>query len=447
MRSGFWKIMALNQRITEDEEKERAILVGVRWGEVKAEEAGESLEELRSLAETAGAVVVGVMVQPRIRPDPATLLGKGKLAELESEIAEREADLVIFDQELSPSQQRNLENRLESKILDRTALILDIFALHAHSKEGKAQVEMAQLRYRLTRLTGRGTELSRLGGGIGTRGPGETKLEADRRRINTRIKTLDRELKELSRIRRVKRKRREKRAVPTFALVGYTNAGKSSILNFFTGADVVVEDQLFSTLDPTTRRIMLPGNRQAVLSDTVGFINHLPHQLVEAFKSTLEELKEADVLLHVIDGSSENIDSRVEAVDEVLDEIEAGDMPAIYIINKADLLDEETRRQVLKKLPFALLTSTFSGEGLDTLRERMASALESTAIVRLFIPSEQGELLADIYQKGHVIEFVQEDDGYEITATLPPRLMHSYRRYVRDEGGTGGEGGVRHEGA
>src|SRR4030042_4525899 len=275
--------MALTGRITDGAEKEGVIRVGVRWGEPSQQEAEASLNEPESLAETAGARVDGTLIQARSRPDPAPLLGKGKLAELATVIEEESHDLVIYDQELSPSQQRNLENELNLKVIDRTALILDIFALHAHSKEGKAQVEMAQLRYQLTRLIGRGAELSRLGGGIGTRGPGETKLEVDRRRINNRIKTLERELKDLARIRRVKRKRRERQAVPTFALVGYTNAGKSSILNALTGAGVVVEDQLFSTLDPTTRRLVLPGNRHAVLTDTVGFINKLPHQLVEIF--------------------------------------------------------------------------------------------------------------------------------------------------------------------
>jgi GTP-binding protein HflX len=423
--------MVLHGLMANDQEKERAILVSVRWGTTSEEEAEASLQELQSLAETAGALVGGRVIQTRAKPDAATFVGKGKLEELRSVISAKEADLAIFDQELSPSQQRNLENELKVKVLDRTALILDIFALHAHSKEGKAQVEMAQLRYRLTRLTGRGTELSRLGGGIGTRGPGETKLEVDRRRINARIKTLDRELIELSRIRRLKRKRREKQAIPTFSLVGYTNAGKSSILNALTGAQVVVENQLFSTLDPTTRRIALPGNRQAVITDTVGFINHLPHQLVEAFKSTLEEVREADILLHVVDVSSENPTGRMEAVEEVLEDIGADDMPAIYVLNKADLLEDEQRREVQKRFPFGLLTSTLTGEGLTALRDKMSSLLESDHLVTLFIPIDRGDLLSPIYQKGHVVSFDQRDNGYELVATLPPGLLHSYRPYLR----------------
>lgn len=422
--------MTVDGQAREDEGKERAILVSVRWGKTSLEQAKESLDELESLAETAGASVVASVLQARSRPYPATLIGKGKLAELSSEIEERDADLAIFDQELSPSQQRNLENELKLKVLDRTALILDIFALHAHSKEGKAQVEMAQLQYQLTRLTGRGAELSRLGGGIGTRGPGETKLEVDRRRINARIKTLDRELKDLSRVRRVKRKRRERQSIPTFALIGYTNAGKSSILNALTGAGVTVEDQLFSTLDPTTRRVMLPGTRRAVVTDTVGFINHLPHQLVEAFKSTLEEVKEADAMLHVIDASSQNIGNKIGAVDEVLDEIEACDMATIYILNKADLLDEDERAKVLRLIPYGMFTSTLTGEGIGTLREKMASVLSATAFSRLFIPKDRADLLAAIYQKGQVMSFHPEDNGYYILATLPPSLVHHYSDYL-----------------
>lgn len=432
--------MALKGHITEDEEKEGAILVSVRWGETSMEEAEESLSELESLAETAGAQVTGSLIQTRSRPDAATLLGKGKLAELAVEIKEKGADLVVFDQELSPSQQRNLENELNVKVIDRTALILDIFALHAHSKEGKAQVEMAQLRYQLTRLIGRGAELSRLGGGIGTRGPGETKLEVDRRRISTRIKTLDRELNDFSRVRRIKRKRREKQAVPTFALVGYTNAGKSSILNALTGAAAVVEDQLFSTLDPTTRRVVLPGNRHAVLTDTVGFISHLPHQLVEAFKSTLEEVKEADVLLHVVDASSQNIEGKIEAVEKVLNEIDATEMPTIYVLNKVDLLGEEGRAEVPKKMPYGLLASAWSGEGLESLREKMYSNLENAGLVTLFIPYERGDLLSTIYRKGNVMSFHQEDNGYRIVAALPPALRHAYRDYRQDENAAQGSG-------
>jgi GTP-binding protein HflX len=413
-----------------NEQRERAVLVSVRWGETGLEEAEESLQELRSLAETAGAAMIDALLQMRSKPDPATLLGKGKLEELSDKVSESGADLVVFDQELTPSQQRNLENKLGIKVVDRTALILDIFALHAHSKEGKAQVEMAQLRYGLTRLTGKGAELSRLGGGIGTRGPGETKLEVDRRRINVRIKTLDRELKDLTRVRRVKRKRRDRQSIPTFALVGYTNAGKSSLLNSLTDAGVVVEDQLFSTLDPITRRIILAGNRRAVITDTVGFINHLPHQLVEAFKSTLEEVKEADVLLHVIDASSPSIRAKMSAVDEVLDELEAGDMPTLYVMNKMDLLGEDERRGLLKRIPYVVPTSTVTGEGLDLLREKMASSLSSSRTVSLFIPHRQGDLLSLLYRRGQVLDFRQEEKGFYLVVDMPESLFYRYRGYT-----------------
>lgn len=355
--------------------REKAVLVGVHWGRLSQDEMEDSLEELRSLAETAGAEVVGIVSQRRERPDPATLVGRGKLEEIAALIEEREADLVIFDQDLSPSQQRNLENRLGIKVLDRTALILDIFAIHAHSKEGKAQVEMAQLQYSLTRLTGRGAELSRLGGGIGTRGPGETKLEVDRRRIHQRIKTLRKELKELSQVRRIKRKRRQRFSVPVFALVGYTNAGKSSLLNAISRAGVLVEDKLFSTLDPVTRRVTLPDGRTVLLTDTVGFISHLPHQLVEAFKSTLEEVKEADVLVHVMDASARDLERKVKVVEGILEEIGAGDLPVILVLNKMDLISEERKVELERLFPGAVFVSALTGQGLDDLRSAMLSRL------------------------------------------------------------------------
>ncbi|MBC7254083.1 MAG: GTPase HflX [Actinobacteria bacterium] len=418
----------------DEREAEKAVLVSVLWGDVSEEEAEESLSELRSLAETAGAVVIRSLVQSRRKPDSATLLGKGKLEELHRLVSENHADLVIFDQELSSSQQRNLENALGVKVIDRTALILDIFAQHAHSKEGKAQVEMAQLRYQLTRLAGRGTQLSRLGGGIGTRGPGETKLEVDRRRINMRLKTLNRELGQLTRVRRVKRKRRQRLEVPTFSLVGYTNAGKSSLLNRLTDAGVLVEDGLFSTLDPTTRRVVLPGNRRAVITDTVGFINHLPHQLVEAFKSTLEEVREADVLLHVIDASAPNIERRAKAVEEVLDELGALDIPTIRVLNKVDLLGREEREDLRRRFPGGVLTSTVTGEGLAELKERMAASIPASRIVRLKIPLEESGLISMLYRRGRVLEVSAEDGCYRLLGEVPPELAERLRPF-REDGG------------
>ncbi|NPV58291.1 MAG: GTPase HflX [Actinobacteria bacterium] len=412
------------------ERPERAVLVGVRWGDTSEEEFEESLDELRSLASTAGAEVVETVRQARSRPDPATLLGKGKLDELKAAVGSTAADMVIFDQELSPSQQRNLESSLGVKVLDRTALILDIFAIHARSKEGKAQVELAQLRYSLTRLTGKGVELSRLGGGIGTRGPGETRLEVDRRRINARIKTLERELRDLSRIRKLKRKRRERRATPTFALVGYTNAGKSSLLNALTGAGVRVEDQLFSTLDPVTRRLELPGNRRAVITDTVGFIKRLPHQLVESFKSTLEEVAEADVLVHVIDSASPALPERISAVEQVLEEIGAGDIPAIKVLNKADLLGERDRKDLFRTVSGGILVSTVTGEGLPQLRARMAAYLQPSRMFRMLLPFEKGEMLAALYRSGRILEMDEGERGYLVTVELPESMAHRYSPYV-----------------
>ena len=414
-------------------DREKAVLVSVRWGGMGEKEAEESLRELASLSETAGAEVRATFLQTRSRPDPATLLGKGKIAELRELIFSAGADMVVFDQDLTPSQQRNLEKEMGVKVIDRTALILDIFAQHAHSKEGKAQVEMAQLRYQLSHLAGRGVELSRLGGGIGTRGPGETKLEVDRRRINARIRTLDRELRDLTRVRRVKRKRRQRLKVPTFSLVGYTNAGKSSLLNALTSAGVRVEDQLFSTLDPTTRRLVLPGNRRAVVTDTVGFINHLPHQLVEAFKSTLEEVREADFLLHVIDASSPGIERRMSAVDEVLEELKAEKIPVIFILNKADLLDGEERLRLRKKFPGAVLTSAVTGEGLEELRERMSALLAASRLLSLQVPADKGDLLSLLYRRGQVMDMHVEDGVFRLTAEIPEELLHRFLPFVKKD--------------
>ncbi len=420
-------------RASGETDREKAVLVSVRWGSTEEREAEDSLRELASLSETAGADVRATFLQARSRPDPATLLGKGKIAELRELIASAGADMVVFDQDLTPSQQRNLERETGVKVIDRTALILDIFAQHAHSKEGKAQVEMAQLRYQLSHLTGRGVELSRLGGGIGTRGPGETKLEVDRRRINARIRTLDRELRELTRVRRVKRKRRQRLKVPTFSLVGYTNAGKSSLLNALTNASVRVEDQLFSTLDPTTRRLVLPGNRRAVITDTVGFINHLPHQLVEAFKSTLEEVREADFLLHVIDASYPGIERRLCAVEEVLEELKAERIPAIFVLNKVDLLDGGERSQLRKDFRGAVLTSTVTGEGLEELLERMSALLAASRLVYLQLPADKGTLLSLLYRRGQVIDMHVEDGVYRLTAEIPEEIFHHFLPFVKGD--------------
>jgi GTP-binding protein HflX len=366
------------------EEKEKAILVSLSQSGHDSSEPEESLSELSALADTAGAVVVGTVSQKRDRPDSTFLIGKGKVEELAGLIEEMEADLVIFDRELTPSQQRNLEEHCACKVIDRTALILYIFALHAHTREGKTQVELAQLKYLLTRLTGKGTELSRMGSGIGThRGPGETKLEVDRRRIRKRIETLELDLDQLEKVRQVKRKRRARQELFSFSLVGYTNAGKSTLLNRLTRASVLVEDKLFSTLDSTTRRIYLGDNTGAVITDTVGFINKLPHQLIEAFKSTLEEVVESSAILHVIDASSPNIESKILSVQDVLGEIGANDILRLDILNKIDLCDADTRRGLQRKLPDAVPVSARSGEGLDGLRKELARLASGGAMKRV----------------------------------------------------------------
>ncbi len=402
---------------------EKAILVGLQFDSAKYSHAAESLAELRSLAKTAGAEVVGAFIQKREAPDRATLIGRGKMEELQGMVEDDDADIVIFDAELTPSQQRNIEEKLDRKVLDRTALILDIFAQHAHSLEGKSQVEMAQMQYMLTRLSGKGIQLSRLGGGIGTRGPGETKLEVDRRRIRQRIQTLNRELTRLSNVRRSKRKHRTKMGIPTISIVGYTNAGKSSLLNALTGADALVEDQLFSTLDTTVRRIALQ-NRTVVLGDTVGFINHLPHQLVEAFKSTLEEVLEADLVLHVIDAASETMDLKVEAVAMVLDEIGAGDLPQLRVFNKIDLLPADELAGLRSRFPDAVFVSAKRGTGLDELKDKLAERLLESRAISVLIPFERGDLLALLQRSAVVLSSKAGDDGMEVEAEVPPFMVH-----------------------
>ena len=323
--------------------REKAVLVGVGRGMDESD-----LDELAALADSAGAEPVARVLQTRAGPDPATFVGKGKLDEIHQAVHSSGAEAVILDDELSPGQLRNLEDKLKTKVIDRTALILDIFALHARSREGKAQVELAQLNYLLPRLRGWGEAMSRLGAGIGTRGPGETKLEVDRQHIKRRISKLRRDIKELARTREVKRGRRERSGIPQIAITGYTNAGKSTLMNALTEADVLVADQLFATLDPTTRRIVLPGGRAATLSDTVGFVSKLPHDLVVAFRSTLEEVTHADLVLHVADASSPDVEQQVRAVRDVLAEIGAGAIPEVLALNKVDLLTDVLALRVLR---------------------------------------------------------------------------------------------------
>src|ERR1035438_6671974 len=354
---------------------ERVILVGV-WTEGTLANAENSMRELSRLAETAGSVVLDALVQRRGRPDQATYIGSGKAAEIAALVASSGADTVICDGELSPSQLRRLEGVVKVKVIDRTALILDIFAQHARSKEGKAQVELAQLEYLLPRLRGWGESLSRQaggrvagGGGIGTRGPGETKIETDRRRIRTRTARLRRQIAEMSVGRQVQRHQRRDHAVPAVAIAGYTNAGKSSLLNQMTGAGVLVDDSLFATLDPSVRRARTPSGRWITLTDTVGFVRHLPHQLVEAFRSTLEEVAEADLILHVVDGSDADPQAQISAVREVLAEIGAHDVPELVVINKADAADPIDVDALRRQEPRSVVVSARTGEGLDALAE------------------------------------------------------------------------------
>jgi GTPase len=392
---------------------ERAVLVGLAGDE-------ESLDELAALAETAGAEVVGRLVQNRDAPHPATFVGRGKLTELHGMVHAADARLVIFDDELTPAQLRSLEERLGVKVVDRTALILDIFALHAGSKEGKAQVELAQLNYLLPRLRGWGEAMSRMGGGIGTRrGPGETKLEIDRQHIGRRIAKLRKDIAGLRTARGVKRAGRERSGIPQIALAGYTNAGKSTLMNALTGAQVVVADQLFATLDPTVRRLKLPGGRAATLSDTVGFVRKLPHDLVEAFRSTLEEVTLASLVLHVADASVPDVEEQVAAVREVLTEIGAGDVPEVLALNKMDVLSEMGRARAQRRFPGGVPVSAVTSDGLVELLQRVDAVLPSPPVeVELLVPYDRQEIVARLYREAEVGSAEAGSDGTRLRARV-----------------------------
>ncbi len=393
------------------------MLVGVGRGIDDAD-----LDELAALADSAGAEPVARIVQSRSEPDPATFVGKGKLDEIHRTVHGMSADAVILDDELTAGQLRNLEERLGTKVIDRTALILDIFALHARSREGKAQVELAQLNYLLPRLRGWGEAMSRLGGGIGTRGPGETKLEIDRQHIRRRITKLRKDIKDLARTRDVKRARRERSGIPQIAIVGYTNAGKSTLMNALTEAGVLVADQVFATLDPTTRRIVLPGGRHATVSDTVGFVGKLPHDLVEAFRSTLEEVTRADLVVHVADASSQDVVAQVEAVRGVLSEIGAGNVAEVLALNKVDLLADRERTAV--RYPDAIRISAVTGEGLERLVELMADAIPRPPIeVTLLVPYSRDDVVGFLYRQAQVLDSESNDGGTLIRARVGAREL------------------------
>ena len=405
--------------------RERAVLVGVGPGMHQ-----DDLEELAALSDSAGAEPVARMVQSR-EPDPGTYIGKGKIEELHRLVHANNASAVMLDHELSPGQLRSLEERLGVKVVDRTALILDIFALHARSREGKAQVELAQLSYLLPRLRGWGEAMSRLGGGIGTRGPGETKMEVDRQHIRRRISKLRRDIKDLARTREVKRAGRQRSGLPQIAIAGYTNAGKSTLMNALTRADVLVADQLFATLDPTTRRLELPGGRNATVSDTVGFVGKLPHDLVEAFRSTLEEVTLADLVLHVADASSPALEDQIAAVRSVLAEIGAGGIPELLVLNKIDRVPGSARARAARRFPGSIAVSGLTGEGVEGVLEAAAAALPHPPVeVTLLVPFGREDVTARLYREAEVLDTEARQDGTVVRARVGARELAAIREMV-----------------
>jgi GTPase len=426
--------------------RQRALAIGVVPR--PPAEGADPLAELKELLRTAGVATAGELVQARPEPDPDRYLGRGKLDELRAEIKRSGANLVACDDELAPRQERNLEAALDVPVIDRTAIILDIFADHAHSAEGKLQVELAQLEYNLARMRGLWTHLERLGagrmdGGIGTRGPGESQIETDRRLARDRISALRRRLVRVERNRGVMRARRESSAVPSIALAGYTNAGKSTLLNALTGAGVSVGERLFHTLDPTTRGYEYAGRRYLV-TDTVGFIRKLPHQLVEAFKATLEETRIADLLLHVVDGSEPESSraASIAAVDSVLEEIGAGEQPRLLVFNKLDLLDAGERRELLVGDREAIGVSAATGEGIDELRERIERAFEQTlSEVELLVPYEDGGRLSELYELAGSVERSERPDGVRVSARIPAALAHRFADFAVSPNGARAERG------
>jgi GTP-binding protein HflX len=397
-----------------------------------AESDDESLSELRELLRTAGVAAVGELIQHRERPHPNTYLGSGKLDELKALLTDADANLVAVDDELSPRQERNLEAALGMPVIDRTAVILDIFAAHAHTAEGKLQVELAQLEYNLARMRGLWSHLERLGGGIGTRGPGETQIETDRRLARDRISALKRRLAQVRSTRSVMRAERERAHLPQAALAGYTNAGKSTLLNALTGSDVPVRDRLFHTLDPTTR-VLRTGGRDYLLTDTVGFIRKLPHQLVDAFGATLEETIRADLLLHVVDATAEEDElvEMIRAVDDVLHEIEAEQAPRLLVLAKADQLSDERRAQLSHRHPGAIQVSAIDGEGLDQLVERIESEFtKRLAEVELLVPYQDGGSLAELHELAGDLEREDTPDGVRVSVRLPAAVAARFERFA-----------------
>ena len=416
---------------------ERVLLIGL-WGENSLEDAENSLRELAALAETAGSEVLDGLLQRRAKPDAATYLGKGKAEELRQLVVETGADTVVADTELAPSQRRALEDVVKVKVIDRTAVILDIFAQHAKSREGKAQVELAQLQYLLPRLRGWGESMSRQAGGqaaggvgMGSRGPGETKIELDRRRINTRIAKLRKQIAEMKPARDAKRASRKRNQVPSVAIAGYTNAGKSSLLNRITRAGVLVENALFATLDPTVRKAETEDGREYTIADTVGFVRNLPHQLVEAFRSTFEEIGNSDLIVHVVDASHPDPASQISTVRGVISEVEAANVPELVVFNKVDLVDEATKLALRGLEPGCILVSARTGEGLDELLATIAARIPSPDIrVLAVIPYDKGGLVSKVHLNGKMLSIEYVEAGTKIEAMVKPELASELQSYL-----------------
>lgn len=413
-------------------EVQKAFLIGVLLPDSTAEAEGRSLDELELLTDTAGSDPVGREMVRRDAPDAAYFIGSGKAKELRGVTKALDIDVVVFDNELSPAQQRNLQQIFECDVVDREALILDIFAQHATSREGALQVELALLRYRLPRLRGMGKQLSQQGAGIGTRGPGETKLETDRRRIEGKIAKLVRELKTLSSTRTTQRKARRRAAMPQVALIGYTNAGKSTLLNLVTEADVLAEDRLFSTLDSTVRRADLPDGQTVLLSDTVGFVRRLPHQLVEAFRSTLDDVKDSDLLLHLVDSSDPDPEGQIAAVHEVIKEVGADDVPELIVFNKIDQADPAEIGRLRRLYPDSPMISALTGEGVEGLLTLLGEALHAeTVLLRMSIPYDRGDVLAAAHRLGEVLVEKHEDTATVLEARIPVVDQSRFSEFIQ----------------
>lgn len=440
-RQALRRVAGLSTELTDISEAEyrklrleRVVLVGV-WTEGTINDAENSMAELAALAETAGSEVLDALIQRRDKPDPATFIGSGKVNELKAVVKATGADTVICDGELSPGQLRNLEDKVKVKVVDRTALILDIFAQHAKSKEGKAQVELAQMSYMLPRLRGWGESLSRQAaraGGIGGRGPGETKIEIDRRRIRDKMAKLRREIGEMKVARDTKRQERRRNSIPSVAIAGYTNAGKSSLLNRLTNAGVLVQNALFATLDPTVRKSETRDGRTYTLSDTVGFVKHLPHELIDAFKSTLEEVSGADLIVHVVDGSHQDPLGQIKAVREVISDIGGAKIPEIIALNKADIADPEMMRIVMREEPDAYPVSVHTGAGIEKLIEAIEASLPRPKVeVNTLIPYNRGDLVNRIHEEGEILNEEHLAEGTALHARVDGALAHLLEKFVR----------------